>query len=157
MTFRIRLILIAGAWANTAVFAASPAPMFQAYAVKSVFTGRPARIRLTDADAKRYTTILRQAARRKPNFAGHYVLASWGCGASCSMSAAVDLKTGNVTMLPFTVCCSDADVAEPLEFRLHSRLLVIRGSRNETGNGTYYYDFDGKRFTLLLARENAAK
>lgn len=102
---------------------------------------------MADAKSLQYATVLRDAARRTPNFAGHYVLASWGCGASCIMSAAIDAKTGTVTWLPFTVCCWEANIGEPLEFRPNSRLLIVHGSRDEQGSGIHYYNFEKRQFS----------
>lgn len=67
------------------------------------------------------------------------------------MAAAIDAKTGVVSWLPFTVCCWDIQVTEPLEFRPDSRLLIVHGSRNEQGAGSdvHFYDFQGAQFRLL--------
>ena len=96
-----------------------------------------------------YEKILRATEGRKPNFAGHYVLTSWGCGASCTMSAAIDTGTGTVSWLPFTVCCWAPEIAEPLQFRADSRLLIVHGSRNEHGGGVHYYTIEGGQFSEL--------
>jgi hypothetical protein len=129
-------------------------PTFDQYKVETTFRGRAVHIQLIDAKSKRYATMLRRAARQAPNFAGHYVLTSIGCGASCTSSAVIDLNTGTVSWLPFTVCCSDVNVSEPLDYRKNSSLLVIRGSRDENGRGTYYYWFYGKRFLLIREMEH---
>ncbi|MDL2358168.1 MAG: hypothetical protein QFF03_23200 [Pseudomonadota bacterium] len=126
------------------------APRFADYPASS-FSGRSANVRLVDPKSRQFATMLRDASRRKPDFAGRYVLASWGCGASCTMTAAIDAKTGAVSWLPFTLCCWRADIVEPLEFRLDSRLLIVQGSRNEQGSGTHYYTFDGRRFSEVRA------
>ncbi len=109
------------------------------------------KVQLTSARSKQYASVLRAAAKQKPDFAGHYILASWGCGASCIMAAAIDAKNGAVSWLPFTVCCWDIQVTEPLEFRPDSRLLIVHGSRNEQGAGSdvHFYDFQGTQFRLL--------
>lgn len=122
------------------------APQFADYPAPPGYAGPSAKPRLLDANSRKFASVLREAAHRPPDFAGRHVLASWGCGASCVMSAAIDAKTGAVAWLPFTVCCWPADVQEPLEHRLDSRLLVVHGSRNEQGGGTHYYLFDGRRF-----------
>ena len=64
------------------------------------------------------------------------------------MSFALDKKSGDVSWLPFTVCCSDSveTGAEPLAFKKNSRLLVITGSRDEKGKGVYYYEFKQGQF-----------
>lgn len=129
------------------------APRFDEYAVKDGFNGKPAKVRIVSAEDREYATRLREASRQKPNFAGHYVLASWGCGASCLSTVAIDSNNGHVTWLPFTVCCWDVDVTEPIEFRRDSRLIVVHGSRNEAGGGTYYYSLDKSGFELVKAVE----
>lgn len=107
------------------------------------------RLTFTDAQARRYSSVIRDAARGPVNFAGHYILATWGCGAGCVMAAAIDVKTGRVTSLPFTVSDWPIDVTEPLAYRADSCLLIVRGSRNESAeHGTYHYAFDGKTFSL---------
>ncbi|HEY1151365.1 MAG TPA: hypothetical protein VGF27_22490 [Pseudoduganella sp.] len=95
--------------------------------------------------------MLRASEGRRANFAGHFVLATWGCGASCVMGAAIDARTGDVHWLPFTVSNWGFDVSQPLEFRRDSRLLVVHGSRDERGSGdeTSYYLFDHGKFHEL--------
>jgi opacity protein-like surface antigen len=144
-------------WLGVAQAADVGAPRFEDFAVTDTFVGKAAKVRLVSADDKEYATRIREASRQKPNFAGHYVLASWGCGASCVSNVAIDAKTGRVTWLPFTVCCWDVDVQEPIEFRRDSRLLVVHGSRNEAGNGTFYYVLEKEDFKLVKAVEKAAK
>lgn len=128
--------------------AANATPHFEDYPATSL-TGRPGKVLLVDAKSRKYASMLRDASRRKPDFAGRYVLASWGCGASCTMSAAIDARSGAVTWLPFTVCCWGTDIAEPLEFRPNSRLLIVHGSRDEQGSGVHYYTFDGRQFSEI--------
>ena len=100
-----------------------------------------------------YSAELQDAAGRAPDFAGHFVLASWGCGASCVMAAAIDSETGVVAWLPFTVCCWPKEIEAPLGFRRDSRLLIVRGSRDEKGEGTHFYAFDGKSFVPVGAED----
>jgi hypothetical protein len=129
---------------------------FHAFPVPS-YTGPFAKARLTDVKSRQYAAHLRSAEKGPVNFAGSGMLAMWGCGASCIMAASVDAKTGNVAWLPFTVCCWSTNISEPLEFRADSRLLVVHGSRDETGPGSavHYYTFDGKKFSELLTRDDA--
>lgn len=107
------------------------------------------RIVFADARARQYRTVIRDAAKGPIDFAGHYTLATWGCGAGCVMAAAIDQETGRAISLPFTVSDWPLDVTEPLAYRADSCLLIVRGSRNESDeHGTYYYAFDGKAFQL---------
>ena len=122
------------------------------------YTGPIAKARLTDVKSRQYASRLRATAKGKVNFAGNRVLTIWGCGASCVMAATVDAKTGGVAWIPFTLCCWNQDIAEPLEFRADSRLLIAHGSRNETGDGSAvnYYIFDGKKFSEFLPHGKSA-
>jgi hypothetical protein len=115
---------------------------------------KKAALKLVDAKSRRYASMLRTAAKSDPNFAGHYIVASWGCGASCMMAAAIDATTGLVAWLPFTVCCWRIPITEPLEFYADSRLLVVHGSRDEQGDGdeTRYYEFQNNTFKPLVEK-----
>jgi hypothetical protein len=57
-----------------------------------------------------------------------------------------------VVWIPFTVCCAPEGVS-PLEYRKDSRLLIVRGARNEQGNGTYFYALTHEGFVLINAQE----
>lgn len=76
-----------------------------------------------------YRTQLREASTRPANFAGHYVLAVWGCGSECIMGAAIDTRTGRVAWLPFAVCCwaSIGEPTQPLLFRLDNNAVIVTG------------------------------
>ncbi len=98
--------------------------------------------------------MLREAATHAPDFAGHYILATAGSGASCVMAAAIDANDGTVVWFPFTVCCWPLDITEPLEYKPDSRLLIVHGKRNEKGSGgTHFYTFEPskRKFALVGA------
>jgi hypothetical protein len=130
----------------------TPLPKFDDYQVDEQYHGKTASPVITNHD-REFRTRLRYAAREKANFAGHYVVTVWGCGAACLMGAAIDAKTGKVYWIPFTICCWPLEVEKPLDFRLDSSLIVFTGSRGEQGGGVYYYKFDGRQFVLLRAIE----
>jgi len=126
-------------------------PRFEDYPVREQFAGSNAPLVLSRRD-RAFRTRLAAAARERPNFAGHYILAAWGCGAECLMGAAIDARTGKVYWIPFTVCCWGADAGadfRPIDFRPDSRLIVFSGARNEAGGGTYRYKFERNRFVLV--------
>lgn len=131
-------------------WAEQQAPRFQDYPILEKFKGKNQRLLLSQKD-RLYKTRLKEAAKNKPNFAGHYILSVWGCGMECVMGAVIDAKTGKVTWLPFTICCWGTDVPdnfEPIEFRLDSNLIVFSGARNEKegDNGKHYYKFEKNHF-----------
>jgi len=94
--------------------------------------------------------MIRDAAAKGPNFAGHFTIAQWGCGAGCVSIAIVDEKTGHVWDGPFKALSMKAtDSQEPLEFRLDSRLLIAHGCPEEKNCDDYYYELTGTGFKLL--------
>lgn len=124
-------------------------PRFASYPAKVEQIRKIPQLRLTTSQVRRYRTELREASNHPPDFAGHYILANWGCGASCVLAAAIDAKTGAVTLFPFTVSNWPLDVTEPLTYKQDSRLLLVQGSRNEKGSGTAAYEFTGHSFRPL--------
>src|SRR5258708_29779447 len=148
ITAMIRLALILN-FPLGVLYAQAPIPQFKDYPSKSVYKGRnaPLVLRLED---RTYRTRLRAAASLKPNFAGHYILTAWGCGAECLMGAVIDAKSGSVYWLPHTICCWGTEVDDPIEHRLDSRLIIFSGQRNEAGDdGIHFYEFDNGKFVKL--------
>lgn len=48
------------------------------------------------ARSGKYRTTIRYAAKERPDFAGHYKIARWGCGTDCIGFAIIDSITGKV-------------------------------------------------------------
>ncbi len=133
-------------------------PQFSDYAVREIFRGRPARVRLDSRRARNFRTVLREGAQTGPNFAGHYTAVQWGCGTGCAQMGIVDAKTGRVYFPPLEyndiIDMEDESVRSRF-FRLDSRLLVLTRSFYD-GDDTYtayYYLFDNGRFRLLRKSE----
>jgi hypothetical protein len=141
---------------HSVALAQGRAPRFRDYPVGGIYRGRAVRVVLTP-DNRLFRTRLRAAARQPPNFAGHYVVTTWGCGTGCRSGAVIDLKTGRVYPLPHQLCCwpyGEPPYPEPLEFRAGSRLLVLTGARAATETeegevGRHFYEFRGGRFRHL--------
>jgi hypothetical protein len=135
--------------------AQSTAPQPGDYPAGEVFRGRPAKLDLSRPDNREFRTRLKEAAGEPANFAGHYVLSTWGCGTGCKRGAAVDLKSGKVTFLPGTVCCWPIEVDEkfePVEFQLQSRLVILNGLINEQGpDGPHYFELKDGAFKAVTA------
>lgn len=129
-------------------------PKFSDYPVNNIYVGRvKSPILVTDFD-KMYRTRLREVAKGKPDFAGKYVLAYWGCGTSCLAGAAIDLTSGRVIWLPGTICCWSYTTleTEPVQYFINSRLLRLTGMLIEEGEiAEHYYLLDKGQFKKLIS------
>lgn len=114
---------------------------------------------LSSPEAHRFRSVLREGAAAGPNFAGHFTIVVWGCGASCTSAAIVDALTGRVIVPPMLQAISAvhvADVAGPdgfnsLRFRLGSRLLVVLGTpgEDEGRDGATMLEWSGTALRML--------
>lgn len=134
MTARIAAIA-AFAAAALVVSAAAPAQdkaaPFARYPAGPAYKGKTAPVDLrSHKDARMLRTRLREAARQRPNFAGHMIVTTWGCGTSCQVVALIDARTGKVTFGP----TASVGVAH----RLSSRLLVVNPPDTESGAGSRF-------------------
>ena len=124
-------------------------PSFPDFPV-SIYKGRSAPVRIVSHDDHEFRTMIRDASGERPNFAGHYILTSWGCGATCIQTVAIDAVTGRTTWVPFTLSNWPIGVDDPRQFRRDSRLLILRGQRNEAGlDEIWDYLIDDTGFHLL--------
>ena len=61
------------------------------------YTGEPVPVNFeSNPDAKLFRTTITNQVEEGANFAGHYTVATWGCGTSCTGYAIVDVMTGNI-------------------------------------------------------------
>lgn len=105
-------------------------------------------------ESKQFKSALSAAFAKGARFAGHYAVATWGCGSDCQMLAIIDMQTGRVTFGP----SAELD----FDFQLRSRLLVanspptvqkvIRDSggcpdkENYWAVTSHYYEWTGAQF-----------
>lgn len=138
-------------------FAQSPTPTSTQYAVK-VRKVKNVKVNLrSHKNANMFRTNLRNAAKEGVNFAGHYILTTWGCGTNCSQSAIIDARNGRV-FFPDQLegagfgFCELPDDAEPVVYQADSRLLILNGfkggdlSRDNAPCGVYYLEWTGTSF-----------
>lgn len=86
------------------IFAQTEIPRFKDYPVAEKFNGPTARL-IWKGEARMYRTRIREAAREQPNFAGHYIVASWGCGESIfaaihNLLLGISIQQNFLTKLP---------------------------------------------------------
>jgi hypothetical protein len=136
-------------------------PAFADYPAADDFRGRPAPIDFASHPlASRFRTRLREAAERGPNFAGHYTIASWGCGSGCVQYALADARDGRVFFPPEVQFVEKLRLVEPEHlsyedvlrryFRRDSALFVVVG-RPLAGKdeGILYYRWTGTALRLV--------
>jgi hypothetical protein len=136
-------------------------PSFEQYPVNKQFNNSPAAVDLKSAKgASRFRTVLREGAKKGPNFAGHYTIIEWGCGNSCTSVALVDAMTGRVVFpdeiapLFFPGLPEGESLMEKysLDYKKDSNLLIIHGIPSRKDKvGSYYYRWNEKdrKFNLI--------
>jgi len=135
-------------------------PSFAQFRVSQVFSGKPATPVLKTPEDRMFRTMIREGAKDGPNFAGHFTIAQWGCGAGCVSMALIDAAGGRIYRGPFKVLTwellqyqgrypSNGDSFEPLSFKTDSRLLIARGCPEEKNCASYFYEWTGTQFKLL--------
>ena len=154
---------------------------FTDYPVSETYTGKHAKAKTGNGVGQphpdggylpsMFRTRLNEAARSGDvNFAGRYILTTWGCGSGgCREGAIVDAKNGDVFWLPRSACCYDDGDYSYIE---NSHLLKVVSNegqelsrdaeealdkRKQAGEDVpfedyrapsveYFYFFDGVRF-----------
>lgn len=139
-------------------------PRFGDYPVTEVWHGKAAPVKLRRPEERMFRTSFREGVKQPPNFAGHYRLVRWGCGAECMVGALVDLRTGRVFKPPtgdarrdagsFSICQSAYHPSE-VEHHVNSRLMIVRCGLNfilrlnRNVPDTFYFVWENNQFRLL--------
>jgi hypothetical protein len=148
------------------------APRFEDYAAKPYVGVNAAPDVHSEVRSRRYRTQLKSWVREKPNFAGHYILATWGCGTGCTEIAVIDALTGKVFHPPGARTNSIEDVDPEvlvevsdgerradfgaLRYRADSRLLVLFGTPDgraqNKGVSYFVWENDGLRRVRFVGK-----
>jgi hypothetical protein len=140
------------------------APRFESYPAKRYFGKIAAPVFDGDPTTRMFRGQLKKWANASPNFAGRYILATWGCGSDCTQLAIIDTKTGKVTH-PVDATTNVATnvhhelleggntwhASGAIKFRPDSNLLVLIGMPGEDTDkrGISYFVWDGAKLTLV--------
>jgi hypothetical protein len=125
------------------------APRFEDYPAKPYGGPNAAPDVRSDPRSRMYRTQLRGWATEKPNFAGHCIIATWGCGTGCTQIAVIDVRTGKVFHPPGARTNSIVNV--------HDTLLVGGGpSRRRADFGALRYRVDSRLLILIGTPEDRA-
>jgi hypothetical protein len=129
-------------------------PHFRDFRVKALYAGTPAPPKLNKT-WRTFRTVIREGAKSRVEFGGHYTVPRWGCGAGCSAFVIVDSITGRVYD-GFTVADHPLSWMEKheelarMEFHPESRLIKFNGCPGEQNCGFYDYVMqDGKGLRLV--------
>jgi len=131
-------------------------PSFKDFPATQVFHGTPVPPVLDTPKARAFRTELRRQAAWGPNFAGHFTVARWGCGAGCTDVAIIDARSGKVWFASFSYedAWQDGRIICPhgSDFELSSELFIVQGDVNGR-IGLHYYRWHDRKFTLLQVDE----
>jgi hypothetical protein len=104
-------------------FGESSVPRFADHRVE-IYGGAKAPLQMRRGTKEwKYRTVISEGYRNgSVDFAGHYVVVTWGCGTSCLMWAFVDALNGAVYMLDFASTGAD--------YRADSALIIANPPSN---------------------------
>ncbi|GAA5175527.1 hypothetical protein GCM10025771_07940 [Niveibacterium umoris] len=107
--------------------------------------------------AKKYRTVITQQSRQDPDFAGHYRVATWGCGTDCHGFAIINKRNGKVYTVPDLeyVAGVMGNGEDRLAYRVESRLFIVTGRKNDEDEGKFYYLWNGSSLKLIFKSEIA--
>lgn len=126
-------------------------PKYESYPAKVVYAEAQPPLVLATKLAKRYKTVITEESAKPVNFAGHYRVATWGCGTDCRGFAIINKQTGAVYTLPGLVEVAGVMGIEEdrLAFKADSRLFVITGIQNDSIEGKFFYLWEKEKLRLL--------
>jgi hypothetical protein len=139
----------------------TPRPDFKQFAVKWVYVGPPVTPKIPQS-WRGFRTMIRKGANAPTQFAGHYTVPSWGCGAGCSVFVIADSVTGtiydgfSVADLPpkwIDQWTAKHDELPRVEFHPESRLFKVNGCPGEHNCGLYDYMMTEKHGLKLVRKE----
>jgi hypothetical protein len=115
----------------------------------------------SNANAKKYKSVIVETYNsEKVNFAGYYIIATWGCGTACISGVMVDVRDGKVYDLP--VAKNDEIIGNDYESKRESFLLKtkttgFRFEGNQAFSKVHYWKWNeqNKKFNYLKSAEVA--
>ena len=126
-------------------------PSFESYPANIAHPRDTSQLVLTTRLAKRYKSAITAESTKPVNFAGHYRVATWGCGTDCRGFAIINKHTGVVYTLPGVeyVAGVMGNEEERLAFKTDSKLFIMTGIQNDKVEGKFYYIWGEEKLTLL--------
>ncbi|MFC4817510.1 MULTISPECIES: hypothetical protein [unclassified Flavobacterium] len=129
---------------------------FENFKTNKIYKGKLADpIFSTDKSAKRFITRIKDGCKKTGvNFAGHYTIIEWGCGAACAQMAIVDRISGEIIYSKIPFDKNDGHCGA--EYKIDSRLLIINTEALSEwwGYESGYKRCDHWRMTSVFEIEN---
>jgi hypothetical protein len=104
---------------------------FARFPVHRLYRGKPAQPKLTTPTQREFRTVLRNGAKKGPNFAGQFTVVEWGCGSNCVVFAVIDARTGKVFDNDMPLINDEYPCG--LSYRVESTLFVVEKSSTPDG------------------------
>lgn len=124
-----------------------PKSTFEHYPVQEIFSGVSAPLDLeSNPIGPKFKTRIIEAYTGKPNFSGHYTLASWGCGMECVAFVVIDNKTGRIYGDYISEKLTDGHSSYGMDFNLESSLIIINPTEETSPNFFRSMDEHQKNF-----------
>ena len=98
-------------------------------------------------EAKLFQTTITEQSLEGPNFAGHYTVATWGCGTECQGFAIIDAINGDIVEFEPSI---DHQVSEGLSHSLESNLLILNP---KSDNQEYLDSIKGSSVSEMVAND----
>jgi hypothetical protein len=126
------------------------APRFEHYPAKRYYGPNAASDLRSNSRSWEFRSRLKAWAREKPNFAGHFILAEWGCGTDCTELAIINAKTGKIyhpTGMTYNAAVN-----------IHSDLLNLTDKKTDVwhGSGAIHYRADSRLLIVIGMPEERA-
>jgi len=136
--------------------AGNVAPAYKAYAVAVDRQGKRPALQRDGKFSNQFRSRLSEALRDDPiNFAGHYVVTTFGCGSGCMHGGIIDTRTGQAHEWPWPVYVRDiGDWDSPFRHEAGSRLLAVRGVLKDMNEPPLerYFVWTGKALESVCTR-----
>ena len=132
-------------------------PKFADYPATDALQGHNAPLVLSTAQDRQFKTFLRENAGKAPNFAGHYILATMGCGTQCAQGVVIDASTGRVYWLPETINpidMNDTSDDSLIKYQPDSKLVIfptIKEAESTDYGYVRHYVFENNQFYLVYS------
>ena len=136
-------------------------PRFEDYPVNETWGGTAASVQFKSPSERLFRTQIKEAAKKPPDFAGHYRFAIWGCGTGCVGGAIIDLQSGEVFPPPLArkkageeqwIFCTDWSKEHGAEYHVNSSLLILQCGHHfgEHQDDVHYLIWKDNRFQQIL-------